>query len=127
MSVNKLDIKTVKQIADELQALLIKRPFVLVKYTAAIQPEQHEGLWLIQPVVANISEHVSTQNGLLILADTLEENDPIKIEIYPIEGGSAVADINLALRYAYIAIRNSTEKTETVYLFQVNPDDFPQM
>ncbi len=104
-----LDHKSVANTAASLQAMLIKRPFVLIKFLqGSLIHEIHSDMWLTAQVghVAN-SAHVH-KNKLVIRADSRDGSDRILVEICPPEGGNVLFGINFDGRTATFTIVGPT-------------------
>lgn len=101
----KLDHKTVADAAIRLQSLLIKRPFVLVKFSqGSLFHEVHADMWLTAEIgYESNSAHVD-KNKLVIKADSRDGADRMVVEIVPPEGGNVLFGINFDGRTATFTV-----------------------
>lgn len=114
-----LGFKDLLTISEELQALLIKRPFTVIESPTEIRPSVHRGLWLTQPVLTRGDSSEKNDNAFLIYANNLTETDKFRLEITPGEG-NAIIEISLERRYAIITCHNKDGHTTVVYFITVD-------
>lgn len=114
-----LEHRTLHAIQEELQALLIKRPFTVIKSPTEVRPEIHRSLWLTQPVLVHSDPAVKEENSFLIYADNLQATSKMRLEIVPREG-NVMVEISLEHKYAIITCHNRRGETTVVYFVTVD-------